>query len=290
MTNKLSFALLGLAIAIAIATPADAANKEQLQMMADIRMLQEQSQQLQNLIASVTSSLTASITVSLTDALKAVNTRIEEQANASRKAQADQKLIIDNLSNDVRIIREKLDDSNVRIGSLTQEVDALRQSLQQTGARSPLAANADSAASAAAPAGATPGAPPLPVGMSPQKLYDSAYSDFVSAQYDLAIQGFDMYIKSFPKSDMADDAQVNIGNAYLNDGKPDKALEAYDKAIRTYPGANAIPEAYYKKGLALQALKDLDGARAAWEYAVKTFPDSDGGRLSKQRLDQLRRP
>ena len=62
MTNKLSFALLGLALAVAIATPADAANKEVQQMMADIRMLQEQSQQVQNLIASLTGSLTASLT------------------------------------------------------------------------------------------------------------------------------------------------------------------------------------------------------------------------------------
>src|SRR5713226_8823976 len=101
MTNKLSLALLGLALAVAIATPADAASKELQQMMADIRILQEQSQQVQNLIASLTGSLT--------DGLKAVNTRMEDQANANRKAVADQKLVIDNLSNDVRIMREKLD-------------------------------------------------------------------------------------------------------------------------------------------------------------------------------------
>ena len=71
--------------------------------------------------------------------------------------------------------------------------------------------------------------------MSPQKLWDGANSDYMSGQWDLAVQGFEMYIKSFPKSDMADNAQVNIGNAYLNDGKPDKAVEAYDKAIRMYP-------------------------------------------------------
>ena len=83
--------------------------------MADLRMLQEQSQLLQNLIGSVT------------DALKAVNTRLDQQAETTRKAFADQKLVIDNLTNDVRVIREKLDDNNVRIGSLTQEVESLRQ-------------------------------------------------------------------------------------------------------------------------------------------------------------------
>ena len=95
--------------------------------MADIRLLQEQSQQLQNLIGSLNAALT--------EALKAVNARLDEQANATRKGLADQKLIIDNLSSDLRIVREKVDDNNVRISSLSQEVDALRQAVQQQAPR-----------------------------------------------------------------------------------------------------------------------------------------------------------
>ncbi|MSO45382.1 MAG: tetratricopeptide repeat protein [Acidobacteria bacterium] len=277
MTNRFSLLLLAGALTMAIVTPADAANKEQQQMLADLRILQEQSQQLQNLIGS------------LAEAIKGVNARLDQQVEASRKTAADQKLVIDNLSGDVRVIREKLDDSNVRIGSLTQEVDALRQSLQQAASARPDPDPADGS-------GTLPGGVPLPtgapvaVGTSPNKLYEAAYAEYTAGQWDLAILGFNSYILTFPKSDKADDAQVNIGNAYLNDGKPSEAVGAYDKAIRTYPGGDALPEAYFKKGLALQNLKDLDGAREAWDYAVKTFPDTDGGRLSKQRLDQLRKP
>jgi TolA-binding protein len=115
-------------------------------------------------------------------------------------------------------------------------------------------------------------------------------SDYYSGQYDLAILGFSDYIKSFPKADLADDAQVNICSAYVQDGKNDKAVEACDLAIRTYPNGDKIPDAYYKKGLALQNLRDLNGARDAWEQVVKTAPDSDAGRLAKQRLEQIKRP
>src|SRR5258708_734056 len=123
MTLRSFGALLVGGILLVGASPAYAANKEHQQMMADLRMLQEQSQLLQNLIGSVT------------DALRAVNTRLDQQAETTRKAFADQKLVIDNLTNDVRVIREKLDDNNVRIGSLTQEGDSLRQSGQQMGSR-----------------------------------------------------------------------------------------------------------------------------------------------------------
>jgi TolA-binding protein len=271
--------LLG-AILLTAAPPASAANKEHQQLMADLRMLQEQSQVLQNLIGSVT------------EALKAVNTRLDQQAETTRKAFADQKLVIDNLTNDVRVIREKLDDNNVRIGSLTQEVDSLRQSMQQVSRPSVSNDAADPQAGGGAPAGGSPSnsQPNAGVSVSPKQLFDSAMSDYYSGQYDLAILGFGDYIKSFPKSDLADDAQVNICMAYLQDGKNDKAVEACDLAIRTYPTGDKIPDAYYRKGLALKNLRDLNGARDAWDHVVKAFPDSDAGRLARQGLEQVKRP
>jgi TolA-binding protein len=281
MRQKLSLLGLGvLAIALATTTPADAANKEHQQLMADIRMLQEQSQILQNLLGQ------------LADALKAVNSRMDQQTEANRKAMADQKLVIDNLSNDVRAIREKIDDNNVRLGSLSQEVDALRQALQQAAARPTAAATPDqpdaSVPGGAPPATPTTGAPqPGLVVNSPKQMWDSAYSDYTGGNYDLAVMGFEAYIKTFPKSDQADDAQVVICASYLQTNKNDDAVKACDLAIRNYPGGNAIPEAYYRKGLAQRNLRDINGARQTWEELVKKFPDSQMATLAQQALRQL---
>jgi TolA-binding protein len=260
------------------ASPAHAANKEHQQLMADLRMLQEQSQLLQNLIGSVT------------EAVKAVNARLDQQAETNRKAFADQKLVIDNLTNDVRVIREKLDDNNVRIGSLTQELDSLRQSMQQIATRPATTVEPDAAATGGTVPSGAGGGSPTTVGVSPQKLFEAARGDYFAGQYDLAILGFSDYVKSFPKSDMADDAQVNICSAYVADNKPDKAVEACDLAIRNYPTGDKIPEAYYRKGLALSSLKDFAGARAAWEELVKKYPDSQEATLAKQGLERLKRP
>ena len=72
MKHRATSALLGL-ILLAVASPARAANKEHQQLMADLRMLQEQAQLLQNLIGTVT------------EALKAVNTRLDQQVETMRK-------------------------------------------------------------------------------------------------------------------------------------------------------------------------------------------------------------
>ena len=280
MRQTLQTILAGLLL-VGAAAPASAANKEHQQLMADIRMLQEQTQLLQNLLGQFNESL------------KAVNTRLDSQSESNRKQAADQQLAITNLTNDTRVIREKLDDNNVRIGNLSQEVDALRQSMQQLAARPVVTDPVDPGAAGAvppaggSPASPAPGAPPA-MTASPRQVWDAAYADYTSGQYDLAVLGFEAYIRNFPKSDSADDAQVLICAAYLADKKYQKAVDACDTAIRSYPNGNAIPDAYFRKGLALADLRDMSGARVAWETVVRNFPDSDAGRLAKQRLDQSR--
>jgi tol-pal system protein YbgF len=273
----------GLIIGVLCSGTASAANKEQLQMMADIRMLQEQAQQLQVLIGS------------LGEALKVVNARLDQQAETNRRGFADQKLNSDNLLNDLRTVRERMDDNNVRLGSLTQEVDALRQSVHQLTVAPGITAPTDAAglppdggaagsASAAGPTAA------IAAGASPQRLYDSAYADYTAGQFDLAVQGFESYIKSFPRSEQADDAQVYIGNSYLQAGKYEKAVEAYELAIRTYPTGNLIPDAWYKKGTALMDLKQTAKAMEAFDYVAKTYPDSNAALLARQQLAQYKKP
>jgi tol-pal system protein YbgF len=269
------------------ARPAWAADKEQRQMAADLRMLQEQTQQLQIILTS------------LTDALKAVNSKLDEQTTLTRKAFADEKLLIDGLAGDVRIVRERLDETNVRLTSLSQELEGLRVSIPMPSAPPP-----DTSSTSAAPTAPTapPGAPPTASvtpppttnpanpGMPPQRVYDMAWADYVGGQWSLAIGGFEAYLKSFPKSELADNAQYYIGESYFADNKFKEAIAAYDIVIESYPGTDAVPDAYYKKGLALQRLNRSDEAREAFEFLVKTYPDSDAGRLAAQRLKPGRSP
>lgn len=247
-------------------------------MMADIRILQEQSQQLQNLIAALNATLG--------EAIKTVNARIDEQTSVSRKSLADQKLVIDAMANDVRVLREKVDDNSVRVGSLGQELDALRQSVAALNTPRPLADGDSFSPAAPADAGApAPGA--ASVGASPQKLWDSAMADYYAGQYDLAITGLDAYVKSFPQSPQAPNAALHVGISYSNQGKYDKAVEAYDTVIRTYPKAGVVPDAYTRKGQALMSLKQYDKAREALEFVIKNHGDNMAATVAQQRLKDI---
>jgi tol-pal system protein YbgF len=262
--------------------PAAAANREHQQMMAEIRILQEQNQQLAVSLGA------------LTKALEAIGQRMDEESATSRKAFADQRVVIDSVGSEVRVVREKLDDHNVRLSRLSQELEALRSSMPPPGTVM-MAPAEPGAAPGAAPTdttgGSAPAVPAVPstAGLSPQRLYDTAYADFASGQWAMAITGFEMFIKSFPRSEQADQAQYYIAESYLIDGKFDQAVAAYDKVIANYPSGDQVPLAYYKRGIALLQLKQADRARESWEACVKNYPDSDASRLAKQGLDRLSR-
>jgi tol-pal system protein YbgF len=277
MTYRVFRTLPALILTLLIAAPASARDKEHQQLMADLRMLQEQAQLLQNMLGT------------LAEALKAVNARLDQQADASRKSLADEKLLIDTLTKDLSIVREKVDDNNVRVGSLAQEVDALRQLVQQALARQP-AQTTDLTALGTTPPPAGGGtaapapvpAPPRLAGASPTKTYEQAYGDYAAGLWDLAIDGFEAFLKDFPTATQADEAQFYIGRAFLNDAKYDKAVDAFDKVIRTYPASNNVPSSYYLKGVALRSLKQMDRAREAWDTVIKKYPDSAAASQAKQ--------
>jgi tol-pal system protein YbgF len=191
----------------------------------------------------------------------------------------------------VRVVREKIDDTNVRISTLSQEIEALRLAVPPP---APVSAPTDPLAEGSDPAAApAPPAPPPPaagLGMTPQRAYETAWADYAAGQWTLAIAGFETYIKTFPRADLADDAQLYIGHSHYNDGKYKEAVTAYEKVISDYPRGNAVPDAYYKMGLALDRTSQPDRARETFALLVKNFPDSDAARLAKQAIERLNRP
>ncbi len=278
MATRTAPTLLLFTLIAGLAVPVAAADRETRQMMADIRILQEQSQQLQNVIALLNATLG--------EAIKSVNTRIDEQTNVNRKSLADQKLVIDTIANELRVLREKVDDNSVRVGSLGQEVDALRQSVAALNTPRPFPEGDSFSPALPAEAGAVPpGA--TAVGASPQKLWDGAMADYYAGQYDLAILGLEAYAKTFPQSPQAANAALHVGISYSQQGKYDKAVEAYDTVIRTYPKANVLPDAYARKGQALMSLKQYDKAREALEYVIKNYADNVAATVAQQRLKDI---
>jgi len=277
---------LGLGLVLLLATPTAAQSRREMQMMADIRMLQEQTQQLQQQLASAIDQLAAT--------LKTINGRVDDQAATMRKSFADQKLAVDQFGTDLRVVRERIDENTVRITSLAQEVEALRLAIPQfpVAPAIPTDPNAPPLAPGTTPEATVAPPPPAPVamaaGMNPQRLFNTALTDFTSGQWALCIQGFNSYLQGFARTDLGDDAQFYIGDCYQQDGKFTEAIDAYNRVITNHPKGDRVPDAYYKRGMALNAIGQIDRARESFEMLIKQFPDDEMASLAKQALDRLK--
>jgi len=280
--------MAGLIAATSAAPAFAAANKEHQQLMAEIRMLQEQQQQLQQFLGT------------LSDAVKAVSAKLDDQAGAMRKALADQGLTVNGMNDNIRVLREKVDDTNVRVSSVSQEIEALRQAIassQQMTQTAPPAAvpGAETPAPGATAGSPTPSQPPAPnvnpvgPGVSPQRMYDASFDDYTAGRYDLAIQGFQSYIQAFPRAANAADAQFNIGQSYYNQSKWKEALDAYQKVISDYTQSPRVPSAYFKVGQTFERLNQADRAKQAYDTVIKTYPDSSDAQLARQAVERLNR-
>jgi tol-pal system protein YbgF len=262
--------------------PASAdADKEHKLLMAEIRMLQEEQQQLR------------AVLLGLGDTLKALNGRLDADATRLQKSFADQKLVVEGVAEATRILREKADETNVRLSSMTQELQSLRQtvasmpppvvSLPPPG--DPAAGDPPATASGA-PTAPPPVTPP-PSNVSPTQMWDRVYAVYTAGQFDLAVEGFQSYIRTFPTSPQADDAQLYIGHSLYSAGKYAEAAAALQRVISNYPQSDSVAPAYYKLGLSYEAMKQFEPARKAFETVIKNHSRASEATLAQQSLVRM---
>jgi tol-pal system protein YbgF len=285
-STRVGLALVGV---LALAAAPAAQNREHQQQAAELRILQEQQQQLSLALAQ------------LADAIKAINGRLDEAAAQNRKGFADQELSTRGLAGDLSAIRERTQETDTRIRTLRDEIDAMRATLanlptlvSQSAPPPPVDGVVDP--SAAPPAGApapvaatpAPSATPAP-GLSPSRMLASAKTDYYSGDWSLALAGFDALLRTFPRSEAAGEAQFYVGETYYQQNKWREAIDAYGLVLQNHRDSSLVPAAYFKRGRAYAQTNQIDAARAAWEAVIKAFPESDDARLAKQDLERINR-
>jgi tol-pal system protein YbgF len=283
--KRYSAAPLALLLLLPVASPAAAQNREHQQMEAELRMVQEQNQQLAVALQQAM------------EALKAVNGRIDAAMEAMRKGFADQGLATKNMAGDVSTIAERSRDTDTRLRTLSDEIAALQatftavaSSLAQGGGApiAPLDPNAPPTPvpTATSPATSTPSAINT-VGLSPGRMLEQAKGDYYRGQWALAITGFEQLIKQFANTEAAGEAQYWIGESQFQQKNWAEAIAAYSLVLQKSPRASYAADAAYKRGEAQRQAGDVPAARASYEQAIRQYPNTDAANLAQQRLDGL---
>lgn len=250
---------------------------------------QQDLSQLRDEVSQLRRDLSA-LTLSLNRGRAEADTRATQVERQSRDQQAE-------IQRQLALLQSRTDALTADVTRVSRQLAELSQELKNP-RQNP------AAAPSTPPTSATPSPRPLQQtgGAEPRDVYQAAYLDFSKGNYRLAIEAFRELIRRFPDSDLADQAQHLIGEAYFSQasryatqGESEKAETAFEQAVQefrkvivNYPQGEKVPSALYKEALALLALKRQTLARARLQYLVDHFPQSEEAPLAQERLAALK--
>lgn len=173
---------------------------------------------------------------------------------------------------------------------LDQRVTDLAKSLKSASAAtgSPEVAPAQAAPTVGSPSAGPATAAPQLDPMMESRSYEAALDHFRGANYAGAIAGFKGFLKAYPDSTLASNAQYWIGYSYyaLKDYK--SALAHQQKLVAVYPTSSKVPDALLNIASSMIALDDLTGARKVLEELVAKHPGTNAANLATRRLSALK--
>ncbi|MCX6623489.1 MAG: outer membrane protein assembly factor BamD [Acidobacteria bacterium] len=264
--------------------------KDQLrELQRDVALLQDSVRVLQSSFDQKTAALTILVQQAL-DNVNRVNTSIaimnaalgdQEKKVAAPVAIVGQK--VDSMAEEFRFVRESITDLNSRMSKLQAGLTDTLNTMKTLQAPPP----APTAVPGGAPGGA-PGAPPP--GMSAQTTYENALRDMSSGNAELAMQGFSDYLRYFPTTDYAPNAQFYIGQIYYQKQDFENAIKAFDTVLVQYSENNKTPDAGYMKGMALLKSGLRSAAYKEFKAVVTKYPSSDVAGKARQEIKKLGLP
>lgn len=119
-------------------------------------------------------------------------------------------------------------------------------------------------------------------------LYGRAKQFFDKGEYEDARELFRAFLKKYPKSKKADNAQFWLGEIYYREKWYEKAILEYQKVIESYPKGNKTPSALLKQGFAFLNLNDKANARLILKELIRKFPESNEANVAKNKLKALK--
>jgi tol-pal system protein YbgF len=159
-------------------------------------------------------------------------------------------------------------------------------------ASQPSAAVAAAAPAAGGAASSGPSLPPASLSNADQaaiqRAYDNAYSNYRINDYQGAIRSFDSFLKTYPKHQLAPNAQYWIGESYFQLRDYRAAIEAQRRLLGTYPDSAKVPDALLIIGTAESTLGDNSAARRTFEDLIAKYPATESAEKAKGRLARIK--
>ena len=142
--------------------------------------------------------------------------------------------------------------------------------------------------SPAAPAAQAPTAGTEPADPAKEKLYYEAAFDLIKAKdFDKASQAFTAFLRKYPNSTYAGNAQYWLGEVNLAKGDLQGAGQAFAKVSQAYPKHPKVPDSLYKLADVERRLGHTDKVKGILQQVVAQYPGTSAAQLAQRDLQRL---
>ncbi|MDC6381776.1 tol-pal system protein YbgF [Pseudomonas graminis] len=193
--------------------------------------------------------------------------------------------IVEVQQNDIQQMKqEALDrykDLDSRIGAGGASAPSAANNSASDGGTSAGGAPASQAAQASQ-ASSEPGDP------AKEKLYYDAAFDLIKAKdFDKASQAFAAFLRKYPNSQYAGNAQYWLGEVNLAKGDLQGAGQAFAKVSQLYPKHAKVPDSLYKLADVERRLGHTDKVKGILQQVVAQYPGTSAAQLAQRDLQRL---
>lgn len=118
-------------------------------------------------------------------------------------------------------------------------------------------------------------------------MYDAAFDLVKTRDFDKAIQAFSAFVRRYPNSEYAGNAQYWLGEIHLVESDLDAAGRAFALVISQYPGHRKEADALYKLADVERRLGNREKAVTLYREVLSKHPNSSAAQLARRDLDTL---
>ncbi len=270
---------------------ASAANKEHEAIQRDIAMIGEEMRRL---------------SATLTNEFTAMKTMVQQSINASDKAQgsvlvletrmtermqtlektlnqtvANMNAKVDAMADEFRSIKEENKDTNARLLKLSSKLDELKTLVQLI----PGQINQQPPPQPQQQADNNPPAPGPGAGAS---TFEDANRDRLAGKNDLAIKEYREFVKAYPRSENACEAQFRIGELLMKKDDIPNAAAEFDMVIERYDATCKFqPDARYQKGKAFVKAGQPTSAKDEFRRLAEDYKGTPWEGRAKEALKEI---
>ena len=124
--------------------------------------------------------------------------------------------------------------------------------------------------------------------ITPTSAFNLAYNDYLNGKYELAVAGFQRFVKDFPGTSLTPNAYYWLGESSYQQKDYVRAMQSFEYLSTEYPGNEKVPAALFKSGLAAGETGDLAKSKKNLKRVIEEFPTSDEAKLAKNKLAEIR--